>query len=499
MLTLSILIPLLASLGLFVWSDVTKEKARLVALGASALSFLCLIIVWIGFDTGPEAAAFQSVAEVGWIDALGVAWRVGVDGMSLAVSLMSGLLFLCSIAWPAETKGRARQYYGWFLFLQGVSLGLFLTLDLLVFYVFFDLTLVGMYFLIGRWGHDNAEYAALKFFVYTLAGSLAILLAILGLVLANGTLTFDMRELIAAQPLGGTDLRSSLILLGFLVGFAIKTPLVPFHTWLPLAHVEAPGPASAVLAGVLLKMGTYGMVRIPFQMMRETFAAYAFPLAIVALVAILWGALVALGQTNLKRRIAYTSVNHMGYTVLGIAAAGAMIGSESVRTLALSGAVTEMVAHGLITGALFLIAGGFHSRTGTYDLARYGGLARIAPLLMVAYFLAAFASFGLPGLAGFVAEFQIFAGSFGVYPALAAIGLLGLVITAALFLMMGQQIFFGETRPEIAMVKDLKPAEIWPLAVLLAFVVLIGFVPGWLLDMIQTGSAFASFHSSVGQ
>ncbi|MCK5932155.1 MAG: NADH-quinone oxidoreductase subunit M [Fulvimarina manganoxydans] len=499
MLTLSILIPLLASLGLFFWSDVTKEKARLVALGASTLSLLCLVVVWLRFETGPEAPAFQSVSEVSWIDALGVAWRVGVDGMSLAVSLMSGLLFLCAIAWPAETKGRARQYYGWFLFLQGVSLGLFLTLDLLVFYVFFDLTLVGMYFLIGRWGHDNAEYAALKFFVYTLAGSLAILLAILGLVLANGTLTFDMRELIAAQPLGGTDLRSSLILLGFLVGFAIKTPLVPFHTWLPLAHVEAPGPASAVLAGVLLKMGTYGMVRIPFQMMRETFAAYAFPLAIVALVAILWGALVALGQTNLKRRIAYTSVNHMGYTVLGIAAAGAMIGSESVRTLALSGAVTEMVAHGLITGALFLIAGGFQARTGTYDLARYGGLARVTPFLMVTYFLAAFASFGLPGLAGFVAEFQVFAGTFGVYPVLAAIGLLGLVVTAALFLMMGQQIFFGETKPEIAMVRDLKHAEIWPLAVLLAFVVLIGFLPGWLLDMIQTGSAFASFHPSVGQ
>lgn len=499
MLTLSILIPLLASLGLFVWSDGTKEKARLVALSASALSLLCLIVVWIGFNTGPEAPAFQSVAEVGWIDALGVAWRVGVDGMSLAISLMSGLLFLCAIAWPAETKGRARQYYGWFLFLQGVSLGLFLTLDLLVFYVFFDLTLVGMYFLIGRWGHDQAEYAALKFFVYTLAGSLAILLAILGLVLANGTLSFDMRELIATQPLGGTDLRSSFVLFGFLVGFAIKTPLVPFHTWLPLAHVEAPGPASAVLAGVLLKMGTYGLVRIPFQMMRETFAAYAFPLAIVALVAILWGALVALGQTNLKRRIAYTSVNHMGYTVLGIAAAGAMIGSESVQTLALSGAVTEMVAHGFITGALFLIAGSFYSRTGTYDLARYGGLARVTPLLMAAYFLGAFASFGLPGLAGFVAEFQVFAGTFGVYPVLAAIGLIGLVVTAALFLMMGQQIFFGETRPEIAMVKDLKPAEIWPLSVLLAFVVLIGFVPGGLLDMIQTGSAFASFHSSVGQ
>jgi len=498
MLTLSILLPLIASLALAVRPAWSETMARLIAMAASSLSLLMLVIVWMGFDTGAGAPAFQAVGELQWIPTLGVAWRVGVDGMALAISLMSGLLFLCALAWPADYKGRARQYYAWFLFLQGVSLGLFLTLDLLVFYVFFDLSLVGMYFLIGRWGHGDAEYAALKFFIYTLAGSLAILLAILGLVLANDTLTFDMRELIAAQPLQGADIRSSLVLLGFLVGFAIKTPLVPFHTWLPLAHVEAPGPASAILAGVLLKMGTYGIVRIPFSMMRETFAAYALPLAIVAVISILWGAIVALGQTNLKRRIAYTSVNHMGYTVLGIAAAGAAIGGDAARSLALNGAITEMVAHGLITGALFLMAGSFWQRTGTYELSAYGGLARVAPKLMIGFFLAAFASFGLPALAGFVAEFQIFAGTFAIYPWLAAIGLVGILITAALFLSMLQQIFFGELADQRQGFADLNRTEVGFLALLLALVVLIGIYPGWLLAMIETGSAFLPLQGTEG-
>lgn len=490
MLTLTIVIPLLGALGLAVATGMSVRAARLAAVGIASLPLLLLLAVWIGFDPGPQGAPFQALNEAEWIPTLGVAWRVGVDGISLALALMSALLFLAAIAWPLEKSERARQYYAWFLFLEGASLGLFLVLDLLIFYVFFDLSLVGMYFLIGRWGHGDAQRAALKFFVYTLAGSLAILLAILGLVLAEGPLTFDMRELIARQPLQGADLRGALVLLGFVFGFAIKTPLFPVHTWLPPAHVMAPGPASAILAGVLLKMGTYGLVRIPFSMMRETFAAYALPLAILAVISILWGALVALGQGNLKRRIAYTSVNHMGYAVLGIAAAGAMVsGEEAARQLALTGAVVEMVAHGLITGSLFLIAGAFWQRTREYELEAYGGLAHVAPQLAVATTLAAFASLGLPGLAGFVAEFQIFVGTFAVYPWLAAIGLLGILITAALFLRMIQQLFFGELPPRWAGFPDLRRVEVAVLAALLALVVIIGIYPRWLLTLVDSGSA----------
>jgi NADH-quinone oxidoreductase subunit M len=487
MLTLAIFIPLFGALALACMPKVSEGQVRFLAVAAATLPLALLLVVWWQFDAAGQT--FQSVAEARWIPSLGVAWRVGVDGIALAVALMSALLFLAAIAWPAETKGRAHQYYGWFLFLEGTSLGVFLTLDLLVFYVFFDLSLVGMYFLIGRWGHGNAGRAALKFFVYTLAGSLAILLAILGLVLVMDPLTFDMRTLIAAQPLAGLDLRAGLVLFGFVLGFGIKTPLFPVHTWLPPAHVDAPGPASAILAGVLLKMGTYGLIRLPFSMMSETFTRYALPLAILAVVSILWGALVAFAQRDLKRRIAYTSVNHMGYTVLGIAAAGAAIGSETARQLALTGAVVEMVAHGLITGSLFLIAGAFWQRAREYDLEAYGGLARVAPKLAVATILAAFASLGLPGLAGFVAEFQIFAGTFAVYPWLAGIGIVGILITAALFLRMVQQLFFGELPARWEKFSDLSGAEVWVLSVLLLLVVAIGIYPAWLLSVVESGAA----------
>lgn len=490
MLTLAIVAPLIGAVVLMLMSDLGDRAARLIALGVAGVSFVLLVLVWIGFDTGAAAPPFQSIEEVSWIPSLGVAWRVGVDGISLSLALMSALLFLGALAWPMENLERARQYYAWFLFLEGVSLGLFLVLDLLIFYVFFDLSLVGMFFLIGRWGHGDAQHAALKFFIYTLAGSLAILLAIIALVLVTDPLTFDMRRLIAEQPVQGMDTRGALILLGFILGFAIKTPLFPLHTWLPPAHVMAPGPVSAILAGVLLKMGTYGILRIPFQMMRETFAAYALPIALLALASILWGAIVALGQTSLKRRIAYTSVNHMGYAVLGIAAAGALVtGEGAARQLALTGSVVEMVAHGLITGALFLIAGGFWARGETYEIAAYGGIANVAPRMTAATVVAAFASLGLPGLAGFVAEVQIFVGTFAVYPWIAGIGLLGILITAALFLRMVQGIFFGELSPRWSGFPDLAMREAMVLAVLLFFVVLIGVYPRWLLTLIDSATS----------
>ncbi|MDO5758587.1 MAG: NADH-quinone oxidoreductase subunit M [Rhodobacterales bacterium] len=488
MLTFAILLPFTAAAALAIL-PLPTGASRGIAIASSALALLSLIVVWTRFTPG---GGFQSVQELPWIPALGVAWRVGVDGISLPLALMSGLLFVSAIAWPMEREVNARQYYAWFLFLEGAALGLFLTLDLLIFYVFFDLGLVGMYFLIGRWGHGDAQRSALKFFLYTLAGSLLILLAIIALVLITDPLTFDMRALIAIQPVAGMDVRAGLILLGFVLGFAIKTPLFPVHTWLPPAHVDAPGPASAILAGVLLKMGTYGLVRIPLQMMRETFATYALAIGIVALISILWGSIVAFAQENLKRRIAYTSVNHMGYAVLGIAVAGsALAGQEAARDLALTGAVVEMVAHGLITGALFLIAGAFWARTQEYELGRYGGLAGNAPRMMATMGLASFASLGLPGLAGFVAEVQIFIGAFAVWPWIAAIGLLGLIVTAALFLGMLQRIFFGDRPPALAGFADLSRVELGILAAILALVVLIGVWPAWLLDMIGAGAALA--------
>jgi NADH-quinone oxidoreductase subunit M len=492
MLTFAILVPMIGAAFLAFGPKGSRQAVRIGAIITGLVPLLLLAIVWLNFDLSPGAPSFQAVEDYPWIPSLGVGWRVGVDGIALAVAGMSALVFAASIAWPTELDDRPNQYYAWMLFLEGVSLAVFLVLDLLLFYVFFDLSLVGMFFLIGRWGHGDAKAAALKFFLYTFVGSLAILLAIIALVLASdGPLTFDMRTLIAQHAFGAGagGWAAGLTLLGFVLGFAIKTPLFPVHTWLPPAHVNAPAPASAILAGVMLKMGTYGLIRIPMSMMPETFARYAPILGVFALLSILWGAFVALGQSDLKRRIAYTSVNHMGYTVLGIAAAGSLfLGADGTRQLALTGAVVEMVAHGLITGALFLMTGVFWQRARTYELNAYGGLAGVAPKLTGAFILAAFASLGLPGLAGFVAEFQIFAGTFAVYPWLAALGLIGILITAALFLTMVQRVFFGELPEDKRTFTDLKAAELAILGILLAFVVLIGVYPRWLLVPIMTAA-----------
>ena len=481
MLTLAVLIPLLAA-AVLALAPVGAGAARWTATGAPALSLLALIAVWAGGGEG-----FRAVSEVPWIPTLGIAWRVGVDGMSLALALMSALIFVAASAWPMEVH-HPRSYYAWMAFLAGVSIGLFVTLDLIVFYVFFDLSLVGMYFLIGRWGHGEAQHAALKFFIYTLAGSLLILIGIIVLALNMPQMTFDMRAIIDSPPLAAAGMVPGLIFLAFVVGFGIKTPVFPVHTWLPPAHVNAPGPASAILAGVLLKMGTYGLIRIPMQMMPETFARWALPLAVVGVISILWGSIVAFAQDNLKRRIAYTSVNHMGYTVLGIAVAGSALGSEAARQMALTGAVVEMIAHGLITGALFLVAGAVWQRAGDYHLPNFGGLAGPAPRLTGAATLAAFASLGLPGLAGFVAELHIFLGTFAVYPWLGAIGLLGILITAALFLRMIRQMFFGDMPKERAGFTDLTGTETALLAGLLVLVVLIGIWPAWLLELIDAAA-----------
>ena len=485
MLTIAIFAPLVGAATLFLIPAGRTALIRGTAIGVSLVPMALLILAWTRFGS---TGGFELVESAAWIPTMGVQYIVGVDGISLPLAAMTALIFVASIAYPVDLRGRPREYYALFLFLECASLGVFLALDLFLFYVFWDVSLVGMYFLIGGWGHgESARRAGLKFFLYTLAGSLAMLLAILGLYLAMEPHTFDMAAIIEGQPLGGTGAVPTLVFMGFALAFVVKAPLVPFHTWLPPAHVEAPAPASAILAGVLLKMGTYGVVRILLQMLPEAFQRFALPLAILALVSIIYGALVALA--HMKRRIAYTSVNHMGYTVLGVAvAAAALTGLERARALALTGAVVEMVAHGLITGALFLASGSVWRRAGTYEIDDFGGLAGRAPALMLLTAVASFASLGLPGLAGFVAEFQIFVGTFGVFPWIAGLGLLGILITAALFLQMLQRMFLGPRPERWDDWPRLSASELVGLSMLLFFVVLIGVAPAWLLGVIHATS-----------
>ncbi|MBB1019688.1 NADH-quinone oxidoreductase subunit M, partial [Dietzia sp. DQ11-71] len=433
MLSLIVFLPLAAAAVLAAVPAIGPAAARWAWIAVSVLEVLLVAAVWAGYkDPGPNGLAFEE--QVPWIPGVGSSYHVGIDGLSLPLVAMTVVVFLACAVYCLRDSDRPRVQAALFLFLQSMSLGVFVSADLILFFVFFDLSIVGMYFIIAGWGHGNAARSALKFFLYTFLGSLALLLGFIGLYVFSAPHTFDIPELVAAPPLAGEPLAGGLVLAAILVGLAVKTPTVPFHTWLPPAHTDAPAAGSAVLAGVLLKMGAYGFVRIAMPMLPEVWRAWAWVIVAVGIVSVLYGALVALAQTDLKRMIAYTSVNHMGYIVLALGAAGLLVeGAEQARSVAVTGAMVQMVSHGLITAALFLLAGVMQSRAGTYDLGSYGGLAGPAPRYAALFAIGAFASLGLPGFSGFIAEFQIFAGSVAVAP-VTAVALVGIVITAALFL-----------------------------------------------------------------
>ena len=484
MLSLIVFLPLAAALVLGFVPRIGDTVARWAWVAVAFVDLLLVIGVWARYDA-PATGALSFEERLPWIPGVGSSYHVGVDGLSLPLLVMSAALFLACAVYSLGQTDRPRLNGALFLFLQSVSLGLFVSADLILFFVFFDLSIVGMYFVIAGWGHENAARSALKFFLYTFLGSLALLVGFIGLYVAAAPHTFDMVELTRTNPLAGHPLTGSLVLAAILVGLAVKTPTVPFHTWLPPAHTDAPATGSAILAGVLLKMGTYGFVRIAMPMLPEAWRSWAWVVVVVGVVSVLYGALVALAQTNLKRMVAYTSVNHMGYVVLAVGAAGVSTqDSAQARGVAVTGAVTQMVSHGLVTGALFLLAGVLHDRARTYDMDSFGGLAGSAPRLAALFAVGSFASLGLPGLSGFIAELQIFTGSVAVAP-VTAVALLGILVTAALFLRALQRIFTGETRGVSMGFTDLRPAELWSVGALLVLSVGIGVLPRLLLDLIE--------------
>jgi len=483
-LSLIVFLPLAAALVLGFVPRIGDTVAWWAWVAVAFVDLLLVIGVWARYDA-PATGALSFEERLPWIPGVGSSYHVGVDGLSLPLLVMSAALFLACAVYSLGQTDRPRLNGALFLFLQSVSLGLFVSADLILFFVFFDLSIVGMYFVIAGWGHENAARSALKFFLYTFLGSLALLVGFIGLYVAAAPHTFDMVELTRTNPLAGHPLIGGLVLAAILVGLAVKTPTVPFHTWLPPAHTDAPATGSAILAGVLLKMGTYGFVRIAMPMLPEAWRSWAWVVVVVGVVSVLYGALVALAQTNLKRMVAYTSVNHMGYVVLAVGAAGVSTqDSAQARGVAVTGAVTQMVSHGLVTGALFLLAGVLHDRARTYDMDSFGGLAGPAPRLAALFAVGSFASLGLPGLSGFIAELQIFTGSVAVAP-VTAVALLGILVTAALFLRALQRIFTGETRGVSMGFTDLRPAELWSVGALLVLSLGIGVLPRLLLDLIE--------------
>lgn len=487
MLSLIVFLPLAAAAGVLAIPKSGEFAARWVWVVITAVDLALTMLVWARYKApGPNGLAFEERAR--WIPGVNSSYHIGVDGLSLPLVVMTAVIFLACAVYGLRNRDRPRSQAALFLFLQSVSLGLFVAADLILFFVFFDLSIVAMYFVIAGWGHGSAARSALKFFLYTFLGSLALLVGFIGLYIAADPHTFDMNELVAAPPLAGRPLAGGLVLAAILLGLAVKTPTVPFHTWLPPAHTDAPATGSAVLAGVLLKMGTYGFVRIAMTMLPQAWRAWAWVIIAVGVVSVLYGALVALAQNDFKRMVAYTSVNHMGYIVLALGAAGLLSGSTAdARAVAVSGAVTQMVSHGLITGALFLLAGVFYDRAASYDMDSYGGLAGPAPKLAALFSLGAFASLGLPGFSGFIAEFQIFTGSIAAAP-LTAVALPGILITAALFLRALQRIFTGDTAGHSQGFLDLHPSEMGSAGTLLTLSVLIGILPRPLLDLIEPAS-----------
>ncbi|MFH9570550.1 NuoM family protein [Streptomyces sp. NPDC017230] len=496
MLSVATFLPLLVCVVLLFLPRTLPDRTYVGIWIATAAAELALVIgLWAGFDAG---GGMRYEQRARWIPSAGVGYHVGVDGLSLPLVALTCLLFLAVAVYSLRERRRVRSYVCLFLFLQTVAVGLFVALDLILFFVFFDLSIVGMFFVIAGWGHgERARAAALKFFLYTFVGSLALLLGFIGLYLAADPHTFDITDLTLADPLAGRGPYAGLVLLAIGVGLAVKTPTVPFHTWLPPAHTDAPAAGSAILAGVLLKMGTYGFVRIAMPLLPGSWRQYALTIVVVGAVSVVYGALVALAQTDFKRMIAYTSVNHMGYVVLAVGAAGTLAGTDTqARSLAVTGAVTQMVSHGLITGALFLLCGVLYDRGRTYAMDAYSGLAAHAPRFAAVTSVAAFASLGIPGFSGFIAEFQIFTGSLASQAVATAVALTGILITAALFLTALRRVFLGTPRLPRTVpaghVADLDRHEALPVVALLTVALVIGVVPRWLLDVIEpAGRALA--------
>jgi NADH-quinone oxidoreductase subunit M len=462
-----------ALLLLFVRDADNKETiVRQIALVVSLLVFAETLLLWSRFN--PASADFQFVERHAWIPAFGISYAVGVDGISLFLVVLTGFLTPIALAssWDSVHK-KTRAFCTFLLLLESAMIGVFVSIDLFLFYVFWDAMLIPMYFLIGIWGYDRRIYAAVKFILYTMAGSVLMLLAILGLAVlqysTTGAYSFDL------QAMYGLTIPAHLqfwFFLAFALAFAVKVPLFPFHTWLPDAHVEAPTAGSIILAGVLLKMGTYGLVRFAFPLFPQAATYFAPLLALLAVVGIIYGALVAMVQPDMKKLVAYSSVSHLGFVVLGIAA---------MNTQGVQGAVYQMLNHGVSTGGLFLIVGMLSDRRHTRLISEFGGLKRVAPRLVAAFLMVTLSSIGLPGLNGFVGEFLILLGAFMWNPRFAAFAATGVILSATYMLWMFQRVNYGAVAEKNAALPDLKPRE-WALVVpIVAMAVLMGVLPNLFL------------------
>jgi NADH-quinone oxidoreductase subunit M len=472
LLTLSWLVPLAGAILLLLIGSADGRRngaIRWLALAISVVTFAVSMLLWLQFD--PSSAEFQFVERAAWMPAFGIDYYIGIDGISLLLVVLT--TFLTPIAllssWESIER-KVKEFSIFVLALEAAMIGVFVSLDLFLFYVFWDAMLIPMYFLIGIWGYDQRIYAAFKFMLYTMAGSVLMLVAILALAYmhseATGSYSFDLLRLYELNIALETQ---RWLFLAFAIAFAIKVPLFPFHTWLPDAHVQAPTAGSIILAGVLLKMGTYGLVRFAFPLFPDAALEYAPWIALLAVIGIVYGALVAMVQPDMKKLVAYSSVSHLGFVVLGICA---------MNVIGVQGAVYQMLAHGVSTGGLFLVVGMLSDRRHTRLIREFGGLKHVMPRLTAAFLIITLASIGMPALNGFVGEFLTMLGAWQWDPRYVYAAGLGVILSAVYMLWMFQRVYLGTvTHQENAALPDLQPREWAAVVPLCAMAIFMGVAP----------------------
>ena len=483
-------------IGMVAIAFIPRDKENVIkitAAVATGLQFLLTLVLWQNYDAGNGNMQFMVRAE--WIPSFNISYILGVDGLSLPMAILTALLCFIGVFVSWNINKAVKGYFALFLLLDTGIMGVFLSMDFFLFYIFWEVMLLPMYFLIGIWGGPQREYAAIKFFLYTLFGSVLMLVGILGLYFTCGK-TFDILELIRVAPealngvmwWGMSAIKVIWILL--FIGFAIKVPVFPFHTWLSLAHVEVQTAISVLLAGILLKLGIYGILRINYGLMPDGVYWFSGALAILGLINVVWGGLCALAQTDLKKLVAYSSVNHMGYSLIGMAAIVAAGEANGLNLKAaqagLGGAVFQMFNHGTISAMLFILVGVIYDRAHHRQIDGFGGLAAQMPIYTGITALAFFAGLGLPGFSGFISEAMCFIGAFPVYRGIVIASTIGILLNAAYFLWAFQRIFFGELNEKYKDLPEINRLELFTVVPLLVITLFFGIYPAPFLDIIAS-------------
>ncbi|MDD1770818.1 MAG: NuoM family protein [Methanomassiliicoccales archaeon] len=476
-LPLLILIPLVGAIATFLMGKHVKAS-KYVALIFSGVTLVLATLLLLYTNLSKFGINdYQYLESYNWISALGINFIVGVDGISVPMVWLSALLCFLAILFSWDVTNRTKEYMGLMLVLEVGVMGVFMSLDYFMFYVFWEIVLIPMFFLISIWGGPRREYAAIKFFIYTHIASLVMLLAIFALYFQAGLNTFDMRAIQTVAPLFAVGFQI-VVFAAFFFGFGVKMPVVPFHTWLPDAHVEAPTAGSVLLAGLLLKMGSYGLLRVALPTLPSGAQELQWLLLTIAILSILYGAFASLAQKDLKKMVAFSSISHMGMVLLGIATLG---------TIGIAAGAFQMFAHGLITAVLFMVCGVVQHKAGTREISKLGGLAIKLPWLATFMMIGFMASLGLPGLVGFAAEFTVFFATWQTWQYLLLIPIASVAITAAYYIWAMQRTIFGPLTDKIdtSHLKDVNWYEAAPLAALCILIILFGLFPGAMFDIIR--------------